>query len=129
MVKTVATKTLPKLSFCRFSKNVYSGTKKLCRLIKLMNETKIKNQVNGEISALETALKEDIDNLIPNISKIEGEVIQDLNIEFEAKQKVEERNRRIAEHRKRLEKEWGCRAQELMKIKQKTLKSLDDRVT
>ena len=94
-----------------------------------MNETKIKNQVNGEISALETALKEDIDNLIPNISKIEGEVIQDLNIEFEAKQKVEERNRRIAEHRKRLEKEWGYRAQELMKIKQKALKSLDDRVT
>ena len=94
-----------------------------------MNETKIKNQVNGEISALETALKEDIDNLIPNISKIEGEVIQDLNIEFEAKQKVEERNRRIAEHRKRLEKEWERRAEELMKIKQKTLKSLDDRVT
>ena len=106
----------------RFSSNVQNGTKKLCRLLKRMKSTKLKNIKNEEVSALDSALDEDIDTLTPAMIIMEEE----LDIELE---KEEQKRKKVAEERKRLEREWRKRAAELYITRKKSKKTLDEMVT
>jgi len=111
-----------------FSQNVQNGTRKLCRLLTKMKAAKLKNKNNEEVSALDSALQEDIATLAPAIESIEDDVQIQLEKEEEEKRKQEEKRRIKILERKRLERVWRKRAEELYMSKKKERKTLDEMV-
>ena len=115
--------------YFRFSTNVENGTKKLCRLLNKMKSRKLNNGLNEEVSALDSALNEDIETIAPMLSSMEDEVQLILDKEEEDRMKEEERKRKDAKDCKRLEREWRKRAEEIYIRKQKSKKTLDEMVS
>ena len=93
-----------------------------------MKCAKLKNKSNEEVSALDSALEEDIAFLAPAMKTIEDDVQTQLEKEEEEKRKEEEKKRMQILERKRLEKIWRKRAEELYMSKKKLRKTLDEMV-
>ena len=93
-----------------------------------MKCAKLKNKSNEEVSALDSALEEDIATLAPAMKTFEDDVQTQLEKEEEEKRKEEEKKRMQILERKRLEKIWRKRAEELYMSKKKLRKTLDEMV-
>ena len=94
-----------------------------------MKSRKLNNGLNEEVSALDSALNEDIETIAPMLSSLEDEVQLILDKEEEDRMKEEERKRKDAKDCKRLEREWRKRAEEIYIRKQKSKKTLDEMVS
>ena len=94
-----------------------------------MKSRRSNNRLNAEVSALDSALNEDIETLAPMLASMEDEVQLVLDKEEEDRRKEEEKKRKDAEDCKRLEREWRRRAEEIYIRKQKSKKTLDEMVS
>ena len=114
-----------------FSTNVQEKTKKLCKLLKIMNFKKLGDKTcneSPETSALEYALREDFEKVAPSILNIEEEVELELKTEEESCRYEEEEKCKKEEEIKRLENESRKRAKEIYIRKLKAKKTLDELV-